>query len=151
MRTTVRPATSDDLPLIANHYRRGDTPWDPFGDVEKLQKIPIRGFAVAEVDREYAGFLYWFEAKKPWFDASVGPYAQIEEVQVLPEFRGQGVGKELLENVLDRLRGLPLDAVYIETTEKNSAARHLYEGAGFQLLHRPLFYKLGGLGQSTNE
>ncbi len=151
MRTIVRPATSDDLPLIANHYGRGDTPWDPFGNVEKLQEVPLGGFAVAEVDGEYAGFLYWFEAERPWFDSAVGRYAQIEEVQVLPRYRGKGVGKKLLESVLDRLRALLLDAAYIETTEENFAARHLYETAGFQLLHRSLFYKLRGLGQSTKE
>lgn len=144
MLTTVRSATPDDFPHIANHYGRGDTPWDPFGDVEKLQEIPIEGFAVAEVEGDYAGFLYWFEAGKPWFDEGVGPYAQIEEVQVLPRFRGQGVGRRLLESVLDRLGTLSLDAVYVETTEENSVARHLYEAAGFQLLHRSLIFKLRG-------
>ena len=138
----VRSANTDDLTLVADHYGKGDTPWDPFGDPLKLQGIPLEGFIIAEVDGEYAGFLYWFEGEKPWFDAEVGRYAYIEEVHVLPKYRGQGVGKKLLEGAIDRLEVLPLDAVYIGTTEENSVARHLYESAGFEPFHRTLLYKL---------
>lgn len=88
MTTVVRPGTQDDLPLIAKHYGRGDTPWDPFGDVARLRKIPLGGFLVAEVDGEYAGFLYWFETERPWFDESVWQCAQIEELQSFPDTGG---------------------------------------------------------------
>ena len=142
MTTLVRSGTQDDLPLIAKHYGRGDTPWDPFGDVAKLREIPLGGFIVAEVDGEYAGFLYWFESERPWFDEGVGRCAQIEEVQVLPRHRGKGVGRKLLVAAMDQLGGLPLDAAYVETTEENDVARHLYETEGFQPLLRTVLYRM---------
>ncbi len=141
MTTTVRPATQGDLPHVASHYGKGDSPWDPFGDVAKLEEIPRGGLLIAEVSGEYTGFLYWFEGQKPWFDVDVSRFAQIEEVQVLPKFRGQGVGKRLLTSALDRLGNAAVDAIYVETTEENSVARRLYEGAGFQPLFRTVLYK----------
>ena len=142
MPTTVRSATSEDLPSVADHYGKGDTPWDPFGDVSKLEAIPLEGLQVAEVGGEYAGFLYWFEGEKPWFDPDVGRYAHIEEVQVLQEHRGRGVGKRLLTTALNRLTASGVDAVYIETTEGNDVARRLYEGAGFHPVFRTIHYEL---------
>ncbi len=142
MTTVIRSGTQDDLPHIAKHYGRGDTPWDPFGDVEKLKEIPLRGLVVAEVDEEYAGFLYWFEAEQPWFDGSVGRYAHIEEVQVSRKHRGRGVGKRLLTTALNRLSASSVEAIYIETTEGNDVARRLYEGAGFRPIFGTIHYKL---------
>ncbi len=126
MTTVIRSGTQDDLPLIAKHYGKADTPWDPFGDVSKLKDIPLKGLLIAEVGGEYAGFLSWFEAEKPWFDVDASRFAQIEEMQVLPKFRGQGVGKRLLTSALDRLGNAP-SGCYVETTEENDVARHLYE------------------------
>lgn len=142
MSTTVRSATTEDLPLVAAHYGKGDTPWDPFGDVSRLEAIPLGGLLVAEVGGEYAGFLYWFEGEKPWFDQDVGRYAHIEEVQVLRKHRGLGVGKRLLATALNRLRASGVDAIYIDTTEDNDVAQRLYEGAGFRPIFGTVHYKL---------
>lgn len=35
----VRRAVPDDLSLIVHHYAPGDSPWDPFGDLARLQAI----------------------------------------------------------------------------------------------------------------
>ncbi len=138
MKTTVRSATLNDLHLVADHYGSGDTPWDPFGDVTKLRAIPIGGLMIAEVGGEYAGFLYWFEGRRPWFDADVERYAQIEEVQVLGKYRRQGVGRLLLESAFNQIAATDVDAIYVETTEENATARHLYESAGFRPMSRIL-------------
>ncbi len=142
MSTTVRSAATEDLPLVTAHYGKGDTPWDPFGDVSRLETIPLEGLLIAEVGGEYAGFLYWFEGEKPWFDRGVGRYAHIEEVQVLRKHRARGVGKRLLTTALNRLRAGGVGAIYIETTEGNDIARRLYEGAGFRLIFGTVHYKL---------
>ncbi len=142
MSTTVRSATAKDLPSVTDHYGKADTPWDPFGDVPKLEAIPLEGLLVAEVGGEYAGFLYWFEGEKPWFDRDVGRYAHIEEVQVLRKHRGRRVGKRLLTTALNRLRASGVGAIYIETTEDNDIAQRLYEGAGFRPLFGTIHYKL---------
>ncbi len=142
MSTAVRSATTKDLPLVTDHYGKADTPRDPFGDVSRLEAIPLEGLLVAEVEGEYAGFLYWFEGEKPWFDRDVGRYAHIEEVQVLRKHRGRGVGKRLLTSALNRLMASGVEAIYIDTTEGNDVARHLYEAAGFRPIFGTIHYKL---------
>lgn len=138
----VRQALPSDLSRIVRHYGSGDSPWDPFDDLAKLQSIPLEGLIVAEVDGDYAGFLYWFVGEKPWFDPNVKKYAHIVEVLVLTKYQGQGVGKKLLACALKRLRENAIEATYIDTTEDNIAARSLYEGAGFRAFSRTIHYKL---------
>ncbi|MFQ5908589.1 MAG: GNAT family N-acetyltransferase [Thermoplasmata archaeon] len=143
MTIAIRAAQSRDLPHIAAHYGTGDTPWDPFGDPEKLERLPPKGLVVAEVGGQYAGFLYWFEAREPWFDPGIGRYARIEEVQVVSGHRGRGVGRDLLSHALDQMTREKVEAVYVDTTEENAVARRLYEGAGFRVFSRTLHYRLG--------
>ncbi len=138
----VRSWVSEDLALIAQHSGpSGDEPWDPFSDAEALRQVPLDGLIVAEVNGEYAGFLYWFLGRRPWFAPEVDRFGHILEVQVLPRFRGQGVGKALLNHALERLNEESAEVVYIDTTDDNDAARRLYEGAGFSPFLRTIHYR----------
>ena len=137
---TIRQSTVADLERVANHYGSGDTPWDPFGDVNTLQTIPLEGLIIGEVDSRYAGFLYWFTGENPWFDPGVQRFAYITDVHVLEKYRGQGVGKKLLLFALDHLKGKEI--VYITAAESNVVARHIYENAGFRGFSRSIHYKL---------
>ncbi len=141
MTISVRQATPADLPKIVDHYGSSDTPWDPFGDIKTLQHIPIEGLIVAEVDNEYAGFLYWFTGENPWFDPGTKEFAYIHELHVLEKFQGKKVGKNLLAYALQQLKEKIL-TVYISTSESNMVARHLYENAGFRPFSRSIHYKL---------
>jgi len=138
----IRQATPQDLSRVVEHYGPGDTPWDPFGDPSRLQGIPLEGLIVAEAEGEYAGFLYWFVGEKPWFDPHVKTYAHIAEVQVVEGYRGQGVGRKLLSHALARLKENGIAAIYIDTTEDNKVARHLYESAGFRPFSCTIHYRL---------
>lgn len=138
----VRSWVSEDLALIAQHSGpSGDEPWDPFSDAEALRQMPLEGLIVAEVNEEYAGFLYWFFGRRPWFEPGVDRFGHILEVQVLPRFQGQGVGKALLNHALERLSEESVEVVYIDTTDDNDIARRLYEGAGFDPFLRTIHYR----------
>lgn len=129
---TVRPARTEDLAQVARHYGPGgETPWDPFTDARRLAAVPLDGLLIAEKDGHYAGFLYWFEGRKPWFDKGADQYARLEELHVVPEFQGWGVAQRLVDRFLHEVtaRGIPL--LYVATDETNSAAQHIYERAGF--------------------
>ena len=139
--TSVRQAASSDLAHSVHHYGPGDSPWDPFGDLAKLQGIPLKGLIVAEVQGQYAGFLYWFVGENPWFDPRIDKYAHIIEVQVVERYRGQGGGKSLLIYALERIKETSVDEIYVDTTEGNAAARRLYESAGFRPFSRTIHYK----------
>jgi len=139
---TIRQGTQGDLSSVVNHYGSSDTPWDPFGDLSKLQSIPLEGLLIAEVDNEYAGFLYWFTGENPWFDPGTKRFAYITEVHIAEKYQGQGVGKNLLFYAVEQLKEKSIKSIFISATEDNAVARHLYESSGFRPFSRSIHYKL---------
>jgi GNAT superfamily N-acetyltransferase len=62
---------------------------------------------------------------------SRGPVALIEELYVRPPIRGKGLGKELMNAVLELARNGGAAMVEVVTGEDDTAARGLYESSGF--------------------
>ncbi|MGC2033934.1 MAG: N-acetyltransferase [Thermoplasmata archaeon] len=145
----IRPGTSKDFATIVQKYApsgEGD-PWDPFLDVEGWKRIKPKGLLVAECEGRYAGFLYWFLTRHPWFDYAVGSAAHVHELHVLPEFQGRGVGRCLVDRFLSDLRARHVATAYLETGEENQIERHLYESTGFLPIRRRVLYR-ATLGQT---
>lgn len=53
---------------------------------------------------------------------------------LLPDWRGHGLGRKLMEAWLGQLRGLGVPGVHLQTTSMNATAIMLYEKVGFRLL-----------------
>ena len=139
---TVRRARAEDLAAIASQYGSvGRTPWDPFASADRLAKIPQEGLLVAEKDGAFAGFLYWFEGRKPWFDKGADQYAQLEELHVLPEFHGWGVGQRLIDRFLEEVTDRRIPLLYVAADETNQVAARMYEEAGFRPFLKTLHYR----------
>jgi ribosomal-protein-alanine N-acetyltransferase len=126
-------ATDADLHSIVAHYGPGggDSPWDPFVEVDRVQRIPRQGLLVAELEGEYAGFIFWYEARKPWYAPAVDRYARISDLHILPAFQGRGIGRALIREALARIHAAGIETVFLETDENNERAQKLYEGEGF--------------------
>lgn len=77
-----------------------------------------------------------------------GPVALLEELYVVPEKRGQGTGRRLMEATLDAVRAAGCIWIEVTTGESDAAARSLYESCGFTNLEdssgqpRMLYYEL---------
>jgi ribosomal protein S18 acetylase RimI-like enzyme len=56
------------------------------------------------------------------------------QIDVQQGYRGEGVGKRLIEAYLEQIRQLGVCGVHLGTTSANKAACFLYEKIGFQLL-----------------
>jgi len=138
----VRSGTTADLPAIAQQYAHEDSPWDPFGDVSKLSRVPLDGLLVVEVNDQYAGFLYWFEGRRPYFDPSVDRYANLQELHLLEGFRGRGLSKLLIERFLADARRRGIVDVFVDTDDDNAVAQRLYESSGFRMFRKVLHYRL---------
>jgi ribosomal protein S18 acetylase RimI-like enzyme len=139
---TIRPGRMEDLVEVTRQYGpMGDTPWDPFVDPQRLAKIPLDGLLIAEKDGNCAGFLYWFEGVKPWFDKGADQYAQLEELHVQPEFQGWGVAQRLVDRFLHDVTARKIPLLYVATDETNQAAQHIYERAGFRPFLRTIHYR----------
>ncbi|WP_447530004.1 ribosomal protein S18-alanine N-acetyltransferase [Vreelandella sp. TE19] len=57
--------------------------------------------------------------------------AELQAIGVLSEYRGQGLGRALLQGVFDQARAWQSERVLLEVREHNVAAVKLYEAAGF--------------------
>lgn len=57
--------------------------------------------------------------------------AYLEELYVVPELRGGGIGRALLEGAMETARGAGATRMDLNTGETDTAARGLYESAGF--------------------
>ena len=59
------------------------------------------------------------------------PLINIHDLAVLPEYRGQGIGRRLLEEVERKARDLGCCKLTLEVQENNHRARRAYEAVGF--------------------
>lgn len=63
---------------------------------------------------------------------------ELRKMYFLPELRGLGAGRELIEHCLEVARGFGYTRCYLETLENMYAARALYEKVGFGQIGGPL-------------
>ena len=104
-------------------------PWSAAGILDEAQ----RGFFVAAyIDGEFAGYAGM---------TCVLDERDICNVASVPEFRGMGVGKALVNALLESARSTGASVVMLEVRKSNTAAISLYEKAGFVLVgQRKNFY-----------
>jgi GNAT superfamily N-acetyltransferase len=61
-----------------------------------------------------------------------GRICELKRMYVVPEARGQGVARRLLEALEDRARQLGYAVARLDTGPRQPGARHLYESAGYR-------------------
>jgi ribosomal-protein-alanine N-acetyltransferase len=72
--------------------------------------------------------------------------AHVLNICIRRELRGQGVGRGLMEYLLDRAREEYMQDVFLEVRPSNTNAIHLYESMGFQRigLRKGYYQAVGG-------
>jgi GNAT superfamily N-acetyltransferase len=109
--TTIRPATSADVPLIlrfvrelAEYEREPDAVKadEPMLDAALFGPRAVAEAVIAEVDGTPVGFALFFHNFSTWTGL---PGIYLEDLYVTPDARGAGVGKALLRH----LAGIALD------------------------------------------
>jgi ribosomal protein S18 acetylase RimI-like enzyme len=67
----------------------------------------------------------------------------IKRVVVHPDFREQGLARQLMQHIIDFARGEEqIEALDLHVWEDNVAAIRLYESLGFEQRHRELYFRL---------
>jgi len=61
----------------------------------------------------------------------------LEELYVVPDRRGEGLGRAIMEAALDAARHRGATTMELGTAANDTAARGLYEALGFTNLERP--------------
>ena len=91
------------------------------------------GIFVAEVDGRVVGGI------TTWQDREAG-IGHIPNVAVEANYRGQGLGRSLIEHALQHFRDSGLTHAKIETLEQNEVGQHLYTSLGFREVARQIHF-----------
>jgi aminoglycoside 6'-N-acetyltransferase I len=88
---------------------------------------------VAEVERRVVGFVcVWLEQEAETYLSTLTQYACISDIVVLPDVRGQGLGRALLEEAEAFARAQGAPALKINVLARNAMAHQVYHAAGFR-------------------
>lgn len=117
MDTPLRRATPDDLPQL-EAFEKACFP-DPWSRVILSQIMAQERYLVL------IGVSSYLVASK------VCDEAEIERIAVLEEYRGQGLGHQILQFALEKLKATGATQFFLEVRASNKAAIRLYEGCGF--------------------
>ena len=63
--------------------------------------------------------------------ALAGHEPEIEGIALRPDFRGHGLGRELLLSAMDRLAELGFQSCFLQVASSNTPALRLYRESGF--------------------
>lgn len=110
---------------------------------DDFARDPAGLFVVEDDEGQLAGYV------SSWCDHEAG-IGHIPNLVVVAQYRGLGLGRELLQHVLAHFRRVGLTHAKIETLVQNEIGRGLYESLGFQEVARQIHFAMP-LGSKTGE
>lgn len=119
---SIRRMRSMDLPRVMEIELATFTmPWSE-STFRGLLRRTDSDLYVAELNGEVAGYaVFW----------AVTDQGELGNVAVAPEFRGQGIGARLIDEVLDHAAERGVREIFLEVRRSNSGAQNLYRTFGF--------------------
>ena len=97
-------------------------PWSLKSFEDELKNDAAKYF-VATVEDTVAGYIGMWE---------IAGQCDITNVAVLPEFRRIGVGKKLIEHLIQYCKNKELSPIFLEVRKSNEPAKSLYADFGFK-------------------
>jgi len=117
-----RPMNSADLPEVIKIERASFAyPWSTNFFLQELKVDCARSVLAVAGDRPVGYVLYWLLQSE----------IDVHNLAVHPSCRRQGIGKALLEAVIEEARRKGADRVTLEVRKSNEAAQKLYQALGF--------------------
>ncbi|HXS75128.1 MAG TPA: N-acetyltransferase [Terracidiphilus sp.] len=95
--------------------------------MRQLIASPNSATWIAEIDAKLTGF-----AILEWAQQISGVVAYIATIEVLPEFRSEGVGAELLRRLQGSANAERAISIWLHVDIENASAIRLYERLGYQ-------------------
>lgn len=129
---------------LMNHYMEdamGDHP--PHNEemaekmIEGLRKHCNKLCVLAEMDGQYVGLVNCFISYGTF---AAKPFINIHDVVVLNTYRGKGIGKTMLEEIIKKGEEMDCGKLTLEVREDNTGAKHLYESLGFKEGNPPMLF-----------
>jgi ribosomal protein S18 acetylase RimI-like enzyme len=157
----IRPATPEDVPFVTPMVRKLcelHRSWDPAKydfreDVESMYDSWLRAkardpravFLVADRGggKGPVGFLIGtVEREIPIY--RLGEFGFIHDLWVEPEYRNEGVARQMVMTAVERFRGMGMTQVRLDTAAGNEVARRLFASCGFRLSAVEMLLEIGG-------
>ncbi|MBA2848365.1 GNAT family N-acetyltransferase [Thermosulfuriphilus ammonigenes] len=141
-RLSFRRAQREDLGKIVELSKEAFAAYGPYGRiVARWFEEPTVATFVLEREEEFLGFgmigpFIWF----PWL-----PVAELMAIALIPQARGQGLGKVLLDMLEKEARKQRLLALRLHTGTGNRRAIALFRKAGYRTLRVIKTYYPSGL------
>jgi len=140
----IRKISPEDNPAVAEIIRRVMTEFGAVGygfsiqdqEVDAMYEAypePHSVFYVIEQDGEILGC----GGVGPLTDGDPG-VCELRKMYFLPALRGSGLGRKLLDLILDDARKIGYHLCYLETLANMESARRLYQRTGFTFIDGPL-------------
>ena len=119
----VRPMTVEDLDgVMSVEFDSFLTPWSRTAFEEELTQNRLARYIVAEEDGNIVGYAgTWLVINE----------AHVTNVAVSGHHRQKGIGRLLMEKLMELSRDSGMDSMTLEVRVTNAAARHLYQQMGF--------------------
>ena len=123
----IRPYQPSDETAVIALWRRCDLtrPWnDPKLDIERKLLVNPELFLVAEIDGEImASVMGGYEGHRGW----------INYLAVDPNYQRQGLGREMMEVVEERIRALGSPKINLQIRAGNTAVIEFYQSIGYKM------------------
>src|SRR4051812_16174515 len=117
---TIEENVEISLGILNGH----DWRWRKARHIDEDVAANPTGIFVAEQDGRFVGYI------TTRIDREAGR-GRIPNLAVAAEFRGRGLGRELIDHALDYFRAEKLVYAVIETMAQNAIGQHLYPACGF--------------------
>ena len=105
--------------------------------VDGLNNHPTAIVLLALADERPVGMLVAFENFSTF---TVRPMVNIHDLVVLPEFRGLGIGRKLMDTIEVRAREKGCSRISLEVRHDNVKAQTLYVSLDYQEADPPMYY-----------
>lgn len=148
-----RPITAAENPQIASIIR---TVMTEFGTVGPGYSIndPEVDHIFESYQNDRSAYFVLEGVGKVLGGGGIGPLegaddsvCELKKMYFLPEARGKGYGREIIQLLIDTAREIGYQQCYLETVERMAAANSLYQKMGFERRSCPM----GNTGHSSCE
>ncbi len=110
-----------------------DWRWRKARHIDQDVAANAKGIFVAEAEGRVVGYITTLIDREPG-------KGRIPNLAVAAEFRGRGLGRQLIERALDYFREEGLEYAMIETMAQNVAGNHVYPACGFVEVARQVHF-----------
>ncbi len=133
--TSFRLATLQDLDeILAIELRAYQQPWNKQKFIDSFDNVNTQ-IQLILVDKKIAGYLLTLQSVE---------FIDILNICIDPKFQQQGLGKQLLDNLLKHQQGSAINSLLLEVRKSNITAINFYQHYGFKLIDtRKKYYSNG--------